>query len=300
MNQPLGLDFKLLVGYYYEGKYVRDISLLRSNGSAEKVFVQKIPNKPYTWMAQVLSIACGTIGGHEVAPRVRERFAKSQFVETPAIVMQMPIADVNTCMLEIHRRAWRHLLRNQTNVCKWCAKELRQDIELNDIDLSPEDKEKFDPNHEWKQIVCDLPYGYTYRAKGSDGRKLFPDLDGVTFNRFVFRIPTLMDGIRHEQLSDDSIVFWRKVAYDCLVEMQAVSPQPTGEVSVVASFGSEQKPAFGPRLFDEELDAEDLGAIREAIRETLPTMPFFYETVCPCPSQKMIPVSFSAGSFFSE
>lgn len=285
--------FKLLVGYKFENNYLRNVSLLPSNGVAEKVFTAKIPDRPFTWMGYVISIAVKDIDGVPVGAKCREEYVKTKGLTIPQVILQMPFADMNTATLEIHRLVWENLLKEQDNMCKFCAKPMKMDIDLNCIKVEPEDEDKIDT--EYSEITVDLPEGLIYTPLGAGDKKILPEFEGMNFNRLVFRIPTLADAIRNEKSADDTILFWRKIAYDCLIRIESVDSG-----TVTAEIPPEKKFAFGPKLMDEMLGRKDLQAIRDGIREALPTLPFSYETECPCPQKRVIPVAMSANSFFSE
>lgn len=286
------LNFELPVGVRFQNEYHRKVELLKTNGVAEKVFAQKLSDRPWTWLGYVISIGVKSIGSIMVGGACREEYVTTRGITIPPIVLATPIADINTMTVEIHRKVWDNLLKQQENQCNACGKGFKMDIDLSRIKLDAESEAL--TGKEYDTLIVNLNEGYLFKSPGVE-KKMFAELDGLTFNRFTFRVPTLADAIRHEGIADDSIMFWRKVAYDCLNKMEAVdeSGQILGEMDVA------QKAIVGPKLFDEVLDRKDLADIREALRESLPTLPFFYEEECPCPSKKIVPVAMSANNFFS-
>ena len=100
------LYYELPIGLSSNGEMLQNVELLRTNGVAEKVFVTKIAEKPYTWQGNVLSVAIKSIGNVEIGAGVREKYLKEGSVTIPEAILHLTLADVNTSLVEIHRRCW--------------------------------------------------------------------------------------------------------------------------------------------------------------------------------------------------
>lgn len=293
------LNYSLPIGFDFNGEFLKDIELLKTNGIAEKIFLKKSPEKPYTWIANVLSAAIGRIGQVNVGDVVRAEYLKSETVNIPAVIMRMPLADANTSLVEIHRRVWHNLIRGQEVICKYCTRGLRADIDLSRIEMTEENQKLLEQmTDKMEMIVCELPQGFILNAWLKDIKKEteLDSLKDVKFNRIIMRLPTLRDCIKNEKYSTDSLNFWRRISFDCITNIQSI----TAEGKVLAEVPHEYMLTLGTKLFDKYMEAEDLRAVRTAIREEAPTLGFSYKDVCPCDRAKEIPYAMEASSFFSE
>lgn len=293
--------FELPVGLNVDGIYHRTVELLPTNGVAETVFTKKLSGQPFTWQGKVLAVAIKSIGPYSFGKAARDEFIKNKDLEIPVLLKKLSLADVNTCLVEIHRRVWKHSLKDQEFMCKFCATPLKADIDLRKIDFFPEDKEFMasDPPPDYSSIVVDLPEGLEV-----DDMKEFdsPELavyKGKKYNRITFRVPTLEDGIRNEKFAEDTIVFWRRIAYDCLLKIEAIHKKEDGTEEVIDELPKKAITFMGLRLYDYYLVAQDLQAIREELMEYLPTLPFAYIDRCPCPRSAEIPFVMEGSNFFS-
>lgn len=290
--------FELPVGLNHAGEVYKNVELLRTNGVAEKVFLKKLAEKPFTWQGNVVSIAVKSIGPIEIGAECRQGYLQNGSVTIPQVVRNITLADINTLMVEIHRRCWVSFIPKQEIICKYCGKRLVADIDLDKIDYFPETKEQMAlPSVMYDSIPVDLKYGFEppIIPKITDQERYFGITD-KTYNRFVFRPPLLDDAIRHEAYFSDSIGFWRRIAMDCLIAIQEVSPE--GEV--LDTLPKEFHTYYGLKMFNEYLTGVDLRSIRTELTEHLPTLPYAYYEECGCDEQKDIPMIMEASSFFSE
>jgi hypothetical protein len=291
------LNVKLLIGYNVVNGYTREVQLLKSNAVAEEVFTKKIAERPFTWIGNVVTIACGSIGGVPVGAAAREHYLKHQTVEIPSVVKSMPLADANSLLLEVHRKVWKAVIPNQSVICKVCSRQLPAEIDLSKVTLAEEEAAKLEGNPEITHITVDLSDGLDlteFFAK-SKNPEFFQEVAGVEFNRLTYRVPTLGDAIRNEKFVSNNIDFWRRMAADCLYAIERVE-----EDGVVSAAYPEDKLVWLGMLIYNYLSTEDLGKIRKALRDELPTMPFSYEEECPCDMKRVIPHAMEASSFFSE
>ncbi|NLR94865.1 hypothetical protein [Flammeovirga agarivorans] len=287
---------KLDVTYSFSGDRVEEATLLPINGAAEKIFTKRNSEKPFSWFANVISAGCSQLGRHSSAEEVRKKFAESGDVKIPQVVLAMPMAVANTLLLEIHRHLWEDLLENQEVICKYCTKTLAMDVDLHKIDYSEEDYEKIDEaDGEFDVLTTKLTEGYVYKSPKKRGELVEPELDGITFNQFEFRAPTLRDCIQHENSYDDDIEFWRKIAMNCIIGIKQVSD--SGEI--ISELPSELFKRKGLKVFD-QIFRKDLQAIRNCVRDEIPALSFAYEDTCACSMSKQIPVSAQSGNLFSS
>lgn len=291
------LFFDLPVGLNLRGEVHKNVELLETNGVAEKVFVKRIPEKPYTWQANVISVATKNIGGILIGEECRANYLKNESLTIPEPVMALTLADVNTLLVEIHRRVWESKMPKQEVICKHCYKVLETNIDLDKIDFLPETKEKLnDPAFNYNEIVIDLSKGFLPKEiPGLTDREEYAGITEMRFNRIILRPPNLKDGIKHEAYASDSIGFWRRVAADCLVRFESVE-----DGKVIDTLPELLVKSYGLKIFNEYLLGRDLKSIRTELIEYLPTLPFAYYEPCGCDLKKDIPVSMEVSNFFSE
>lgn len=296
----MSLIFDLPAGINIGGKIQKEVELLRTNGVAEKVFTKRIPEQPYTWQARILSVAIKRVGDIFIGQGCREEYLKNGDFEIPAVILDMTLADLNTCIVEIHRKVWKHLLKKQDFICKFCTKQLKGEVDLNNIDYSKEDKEFLKTEPDLSKILVYLKYGFDVaetRELGS--RDDYQVFRGQLVNKLTYRPPTVRDAIRNEPYAEDEIMFWRRLAFDCLQKMEIVENGDTPEEKVVDELPSSANTFLGLNLYENYLDAADLLNVREEMQEFIPTLPFYYEETCPCDKRLKVPYVMEASGFFS-
>lgn len=291
----LGLNFELPVGLKIDGDYKKDVELVDANGVAEKVILRKLQDKPYTWQGNVISVVTKSIGNVEISSEARKSFMMDGAVTIPDAVTKLTLADVNTLLVEIHRRVWQSFIPKQEVICKYCGKKLVMDIDLNKIEYDEHAQELIELAPDYDNIIVDLPRGLKIPASKLTDKPEYAGITDITFNRFVFRPPLLSDAIRHEKHFSDSVAFWRMVALDCLQEVKSVE-----DGVEVETLPNEFKVWYNLKIFNEMLVRQDLHQVRKALLEYLPTLPFVYYEVCGCDQNQNIPVTMDASSFFSE
>jgi hypothetical protein len=292
-----GLFFELPVGLHLNGEIHKDVELLRTNGVAEKIFLKKLSEKPYTWQGNVVSAAVKNIGTYEIGSEVREKYLKDGSVTIPMVVNKLTLADINTLLVEIHRRVWVSFIPKQEVICKYCGRKLIADIDLDKIDFLPETKETMESVTDYSHIVVDMKYGFKPpKISKLTDKEEYQGLTEMEFKRFVFRPPLLEDAIRNEKYISDSIGFWRRIAMDCLLEIQCLDDYGNVQDILPKEFHT----YYGLKIFNEHLDGSDLRKVREALTEYLPTLPFAYYEPCGCDEQREIPMVMEASNFFSE
>ena len=292
-----GLFFELPVGLRINGEVHKEVELLKTNGVAEKIFVKKLSEKPFTWQGNIVSAAVKRIGNVEIGSEVRKKFLEDGAVTIPFAVLKLPLAEINTLLVEIHRRVWVSFIPKQEIICKYCGRKLVADIDLDKIDYLPETKEKMNEILDYDHIVVDLKDGFVPPVipKITDNEE-YSGLTDTEFNRFIFRVPLLEDAIRHERYFSDSIGFWRRIAMDCLLAVEKVDENG----NVLDTLPTEFHTWYGLKIFNEYLSGKDLRSIRNGLIEYLPTLPFAYYEPCGCDEQREIPMVMEASNFFSE
>lgn len=290
----LPLSFEMPIGIKLGGKVLRSVTLAKTNGAAEQIFTERLPERPYTWMGYVIAAGVHTLGDIPVAAEARADFIENGSISLPEVVTAIPMPELNNLLVEIHRRIWRARVKNQECLCKYCGSKMITEIDLTRIDFTDEQKAVLaEEGRDWFQIVVNLSDGWTFVAPRLANGQESPlaGFDGAVFDRFTFRLPTLADAIRNEKHASDSVPFWRRIAYDCLTEVYSTT---LGEALPAQAYK-----ALGLKLYEQHLTGEDLGLIREALRDSTPTMPFMYEETCP-KCKRLTPVALEGNSFFSE
>jgi hypothetical protein len=300
------LNYDLSVKFKHGSELIETAQLLKTNGIAEEVFLKKFPEKPYTWIANVISVAVGMFNSIPVGATVRAQYEKSGQIFIPPIVSAIPLAEANTLLPEIHRRVWKNLLPHQEIICKYCGQKAVVEIELDKLEFDAEDKLKLAGSADFEYLYVDLEevLELTEWVKSLKKEAEYAYLMNVGFNRLVFRIPTLKDAIKHERFATtDGLKFWRKIAFECLMNIQAVSegndPENPGVKKVDCEVPTDTFVWLGEALLNKYLGAEDLAQIRHTLREEIPTLPFAYEDLCPNCNRET-PYIMEASAFFSE
>lgn len=291
------LFFELPVGLRINGEIHANVELLSTNGVAEKIFLKRLSEKPYTWQGNVVSAAVKSIGNIQIGAEVRKKYLEEGSVTIPSAVRKLPMSEINTLMVEIHRRVWVSFFPKQEIICKYCGKRLLADIDLDKIDYLPEVKERMETMTNYDEIPVKLKRGFRPPVLPKiTTREEYAGITERTYNRFVFRPPLLEDAINHEKYFTDSIGFWRRIAMSCLERIECVDKK--GKVTDVLP--SEFHTYYGLKMFNEYLDGIDLRTIRNELMEYLPTLPFAYYEPCGCSEAREIPMVMDVSNFFSE
>lgn len=284
-----GLSFELPIGVKIGGDTKKIVTLLPANGLAEEVYANKKAEKPYTWIGEVLAISIADIDGIPVGTVCREDYKKGEHISLPQVLLEMSLADVNTCLVEIHRRVWDSQLKNQKGTCIHCGRPFVGDIDLDKLSMGEENEKRL-ATESFDKLQVTLNYGWDYKAPPVQGAKNPLEQFTGVYDSFVYRVPALKDAIKHESHVGNTVNFWRRIAADCCIE---VSNSLTNLVIDPIAYRS-----LGLRLYEEHLEGKDLKAIRTKLRD-IPTMQVAYEDTCPnC--QRQTPYVMEGNSFFSE
>lgn len=288
------LNFSLPIGLNVDGNYAKDVELIDVNGVAEKVILNKISDKPYTWQGNVIAVTTKSIGDIQIAAEARKSYLQDGAVTIPDAVKKLTLADVNTMLVEIHRRVWQSKIPKQEVICKYCGRHLVMDIDLDKIDYTEDAKEIIDAGVDYDTFDVKLPRGLKIPESKLTQKPEFAGITDLTFNHVIVRPPLLSDALRHEKYFSDSVGFWRRVTMDCIQGFYSDEGNSKEELP------SEFLTWYNIKILNELLVRKDLHEIRRAILEYLPTLPFAYYEVCGCDQNQTIPVTMDASSFFSE
>ena len=296
----MSIVINLPVGFEFAGKTVKEIELLPANGVAEKIYTKKLPEKPYTWQARVISASVKSIADIPIAAKCRQEFLEHGDFTIPEAVKAMTMADMNTLLVEIHRHLWESVLPEQEFSCKFCTKVISKTVDLFKIDFLEEDKKFFETSPDLTKIVAYLKNGFVIDGIKELDREDYVPYLSIAFNKLTYKPPTVKIAIQNERFAEDNVVFWRRIAFDSLLSIQAVEFPDTPEEKLIAELPSDANTFLGTRFYDLYLAGKDLKIIREELSEYLPTLPFYYIDTCPCEKAKEIPHVMEATGFFSE
>lgn len=282
------VTLKLPVGMTVNGSLVKEAPFAETGSEAEEVYTgQPAGTKLYTWFAEVLAVSIASIGGEAVARPFIKDFHKTRKV--PKVVLEMPLNDVGTAMLQIQRHCWQDIMPNKQVQCKMCANLLTVDIDLNRIEVN------VDPVTQYTEILVHLAKTYTIEPAGLESLEVYK---GVEYNALRFRVPVLGDAIRHEKLMVDDVLFWRNIAFDCLESLVYVAEAEQDRNALKEDVAEGYVGVRGQLLFTVDLGSKDLRAVRAGLTQQLPSAKFYYEDTCGC-GKYQIPMFTDVSSFFS-
>lgn len=281
------LDFELINGYKYQDKPYKSVTLMKLNGTGEKIITTRLPEKPYTYISYILAASIKEIEDLSIASKARAQYIEDDKIAVPLALLHMPMAEAATCLLEIHRKLWKSTVKDQKCYCSNCGGTFITDVDLNRVDLPEKEAEKIVPFRE--TIEVKLPEGWEYVAPKlpNNQESEYAAYDGIVFTHMEFRVPTLGNAIQFEKIASRDVEFWRQIARHTLFRVyndKVELPQPafTG---------------LGIKLFDSILYSEDLIAIRSALRDSIPSKGFWYNETCPhC--HRETPITLEGNGFF--
>jgi len=252
------IEYKLPIGFKYKDTFIKTFTGYEVTGDAEVVFTKKPkPTKVYTWFAEVISVAVKSINNESIS----DEFLKTKTI--PSIIKKIPLLDAGSLLMQIHRESWEDILYDQQFLCVNCGEKINADIDLNRLEVPTKDLET-------EFLTCKLKKSYTLKTKGVDR---FADLEGLTFDTLKFRVPTLADAIKNEGRAKDDVLFWRMIAFDCLVDLSSSKDNHV--------IPNEYRAGRGSLLFTKDIGARDLKVIRNTLKKELPSVKMYYEDTCP-------------------
>lgn len=281
---------KLPVGLRVEGELVKEARFARTGGPAEEVYTTKPGSTTlYTWFGEVLSVSIEALGRTQIAGPFLKTFDKSRKVSKA--VQNISLNDVGTALLQIQRHCWQDILEARQFACQRCGVEITADVDLNKIEV------EWNPTSEYLEVIIHLGETYEVGEQALEGLK---DLEGQKFNAIRFRPPLLGDAMRHEKLMVDELLFWRNIAFDCIVGFRyyhnvGTEEEPREEFEDVLDG---YQGVRGQQLFTVDLAAKDLRTIRAGVTNKLPGAKFYYEDTCAC-GRFQVPFFTRQSDFFS-
>lgn len=297
------LHFDLPIGIVYDKDKppVREVELLPINGVAERVILKRLANKPYTWTARLLTACIGRLGNKEIAGPARKKYLETTQMEINNLITKMSIGDVNTAILEIHRKLWAPKLSDQPYVCTHCGNQGTTEMDLSEIDYNEDDKQLLESESlaHLLDFTVELSRPIPFSSpKNAQGESSNPAYDGRPVTAFTFRAPTLKDAINNEKRitkEDNMVEFWRYIAKDCLtgaVIETEMGPETMEDTSFrILTRGD---------LFSTTLQRQDLKAIRDAMYcSDHPSLDFITEVRCHA-CEESTPVAINPASFFED
>jgi len=267
------LNFSLPYPMNIDGVDVIDLSLSPANGAVEKIIVGKKPDNPYTWICEVISVCLKEINGTPISAPCRAEYAKTGELTIPSKVRQIPLSVASIIIVEIHMRLWKDRVENQSGGCMNCGKLFTFDFDLSKIEMSKDNVDMLEKMTQFRTLECELPNGFEYSSPTLPNQvKAYPEFDGKIYNKFIFRVPTIGDAMNNEKENGDQVMYWRRIAFDCLLSVE----NDKGEVLATNCWRE-----MGLRLYNSEMSSKDLIAIRKTLRESMPTLWFFHDETCP-------------------
>ena len=274
--------FYLPIGFKHNGVDIVELPIAETNSAAEKIYTKK-PSQAnlHTWFGQVIASSVESIGGEPIS----SEFLKAEHDKkvVPASVLSIPLIDCGSLLIQIQRECWESSIKDQKFKCTQCGGNLTAEI---DINLIPVPKSETGKAIESYSIELDKEYVIESELEQ------MKDYVGYKFTHLEFRVATLRDAIKYQEVSKDEVLFWRKIAYETLVSIYYIGEE--GEsVNVPDGYLSRR----GQLFFDKDLSSKTLKAIRSGMQKTLPSAKFFYEEDCPLCFEKT-PFFASVGTFF--
>jgi len=276
--------FQLPIGFKYNGQDIVELPIAETGGEAEKIFTKKpSSSKLHTWFGQVISSAVESIGDEKIS----SKFLKADHDKTdiPEAVKMIPFVDVGTLLVQIQRECWENTIKDQKLKCVSCGSSLDADIDLSKIDVPANDGGKATEEFSVK-------LSKTYEIKNSIEQ--LKEYDGYKFNHIKFRVATLGDAIKHQEIARDELLFWRKIAFDTMIGLYYQESADSEIIEVHEGYITKR----GLQLFNKDFNTSTLKEIRSGLQKTLPSAKFYYEEDCPVCSSPT-PFFASVTNFFS-
>jgi hypothetical protein len=276
----------LPVGFKFENFFVTEFDVAETGGEAEKIYTE-VPSDTnlYTWFAKVIAISVSNIAGMPIASNIINDISLGKEISIPDVIYKIPLVDVGSLLLQIQRICWQDVIQDQKILCNFCGKELVADIDLKKIAVPVNAGEIIE------EQVIRLDKTYTI----STGIEQLLDYEGKQFNNITVRVPVLSDAIRHQNISSDDLMFWRKIAFDCQKNLFFQETESSERQYVPEGYIGRR----GMLFFSKDLHSKTLKIIRNKLQSGLPSAKFYYEGECPCPRKKQIRYFTDVSNFFS-
>lgn len=251
------------IGFVQDGKWYQKFDLMEIDEALERVIhnVKLQQTHPQVWIKQVVAGLLDNIEGEQIGWDVRE----SNFKKIPKIVDRIPLSDAGYILVAGHVAEFGECINDVEQKCLNCGKKF-----LTDIDLT-----KLKVNYAESPIEAfsvDLEKGF---IRKSDSKKEKLGFEDIPFNRYWFRVPTIADGIKFEELFAEAtrLDFNMRVIQSCLLKVESVDKDGS-----VIELEKKYREMYGSLLI-RELKAVDRTLIRRKFNE-LPSIEMRYSSVC--------------------
>ena len=272
-----------------KGDIHKTLPIYRGGSEIEKIYTgDKSTASLYTWFADVICASISYIGDEPIAEPFLTSMAKGKRVHSE-LILKLPLSEVGNLLVQIQRECWQDIIKDQQTLCKWCGDQITiPEVDLNKITIPV--LETGYPEF----ITVDI----SNTKMETSGIEAIKELSGQVFNRMSFSLPTLGDAIRHESVGADDILFWRKIANDCLrqIEYAPVSPEDPLSAQI---FNKQYISLRGTLIMSRDLNTKDLKKVRDRLQNALPSANMYYDDTCPCPKKRTMPYFVVPGDFFS-
>ncbi len=254
----------LPIGIVKDGKWFRKFDLMDIDESLERVIhnTKLVQNHPQLWIKQVVAGLLDKIEGESIGWETRD----DNFKKIPKIVDSIPLADAGYIMVAGHINEFGEQLENVEQKCMNCGKKF-----VADIDLSKLDKEYAESPIE--TFVVNLQKGFVRKSDKVKDKLGFED---IPFNRYTFRVPTIADGIKYEELYSEvtRLDFNMSIIKNCLMNVEAVDDSGSA-----IEMEKKYREMYNTLLI-RDLKGVDRTMIRKAFNE-LPSITMKYDSICP-------------------
>lgn len=276
-------NYVLPIGFKYNDQDIVELPIADTGAEAEKIYAKKpTATTLYSWFAKIIAISVDSIADHPIAEVYKKETDTNKF---PDIVKKIPLVDAGSLLIQIQRECWEAVLADQRIVCVNCGATHEATIDLNRIEIPGSDN----PNREASQdFVIDLGRAYQTVCDIEQMK----EFEGMKFNKLRFRTSTLEDGIKHEKVSNDKLLFWENIAFATLIgafyeeDGEETQELPTAYLT-----------RRGKQLFTKDMHSTSLRKIRAGMQSKQDSSKAYYEEECPT-CNKNTPFLASSGSFF--
>lgn len=263
--------FILPIGYYKNGVPVKSLDIASISGNAEKIFTTKPKRgKLYNWFGHIVAAAVDNIAGIPVsAPFLQKNL--TDYV--PDEVLEIPLVDVGSLLIQVQRACWEDHIPNQRVRCIHCSHTHQNvNLDLNRIEIPQGDAT---PPKSF-EIMFDTPVRLSF-----PGSEIMAPFEGLMYNGITVRVPTLKDGLDAQKLVKNAgeekgeIDFWREVTLNCIENffyhdgVNARVMLPDGFLNLRSRM-----------LFTKDWSTKMNRHVRKMMQTTLPSAVFYYQDEC--------------------
>jgi len=198
----------LPIGIVDGERWIRDYVLRELTGADLKILQNRSINRnsPVSYIAKAISMSLESLGGTPVY----KSFASSNYETVPDIVLKLPNQDASYLMIAAHVYNYGSKIDNIEARCSNCRSTIVFGTDLNSVDVTRAE-------HPINTFTVKLEKGFS-----REGTEELVGIDGVVWDIYEFRVPTLGDMVRQERyyISDKSN-FDDRVLFNCLVSVRS-------------------------------------------------------------------------------